>query len=152
MPSAVSLSQQQYYAHQRNAFWQIMMALFNATSENDTTDYNQRKKILVKNKIAVWDVLQSCFREGSLDTEIQMDSITTNDFNHFFSLYPTIKQVLFNGGKAEMIFVKYVWPQIKEQYGYLTYLRLPSTSPAHARMTYQQKLSSWRNAMSVDHV
>lgn len=150
MPSEVSLSVQQYYGHQRNAFWPIMLALFNETSAFDATDYNQRKMMLVKNNIAVWDVLQSCFREGSLDTAIQMDTIKINDFNQFFSFHPKIKQVFFNGTKAEMIYVKYVKPQIKQQFEYLKYQRLPSTSPAHATLSFKQKLEIWNNAINHD--
>ena len=142
MPSDVSLQEQEYYAHQRNAFWPIMFSLCNESSER--SDYWQRKKMLIENKIAVWDVLQSCYRKGSLDTAIKMNSIKVNDFHLFFTKHTGITKVCFNGAKAESVYAKYVLPVIKEQFGYLQYVRLPSTSPAHAAMTLEQKIEAWK--------
>ncbi len=141
MPSDASLQEQEYYAHQRNAFWPIISSLFNAGFSQD--DYSQRKKILIANRIALWDVLQSCYRKGSLDTAIKMDSVIVNDFFQFFTTHTEIKKVCFNGAKAEAVYVKYVLPTVKQQFGFLEYARLPSTSPAHAAMTLQQKIDAW---------
>ena len=141
MLSDVSLQEQEYYAHQRNAFWPIMSSLFNTGS--DQKDYSQRKNMLIENRIALWDVLQSCYRKGSLDTAIEMDSVIVNDFFQFFTKHIEIKKVCFNGAKAEAVYVKYVLPTVKHQFGYLEYARLPSTSPAHAAMTLQQKTDAW---------
>ena len=141
MPSDVSLQEQEYYAHQRNAFWPIMISLFNAGS--DQNNYRQRKNMLIKNNIALWDVLQSCYRKGSLDTAIIMDSVMVNDFFQFLTRHTEIKKVCFNGTKAETVYLKYVLPGVKQQFGYLEYSRLPSTSPAHAAMTLQQKTNVW---------
>lgn len=141
MPSDVSLQEQEYYAHQRNAFWPIMSSLFNIGA--DQKDYSQRKNMLIENRIALWDVLQSCYRKGSLDTAIKMDSVIVNDFFQFFTKHTEIKKVCFNGVKAEAVYVKYVLPTVQQQFGYLEYARLPSTSPAHAAMTLQQKTDAW---------
>ena len=143
MPSEASLKKQQYYGHERNAFWPIVLSLLTNQSSHQTPNYEQRKQLLIKNNIAVWDVLQSCYRQGSLDTAIKMDSIKTNDFYHFFSTHRAIKKVCFNGAKAETIYKKYVFPTISEQFSYLLYCRLPSTSPAHAAMTLHQKTAVW---------
>ena len=141
MPSDVSIQEQEYYAHQRNTFWPIMISLFKAGS--DKNNYEQRKNMLIENEIALWDVLQSCYRKGSLDTAIKMDTVIVNDFFQFFSSHTEIKKVCFNGAKAEAVYGKYVLPTIQQQFGFLEYARLPSTSPAHAAMTLQQKTDAW---------
>jgi len=141
IPSAVSIQEHEYYAHKRNAFWPIMISLFNAGAYQN--NYKQRKNTLIKNNIALWDVLQSCYRQGSLDTAIKMDSVIVNDFFQFFTRHTEIKKVCFNGAKAETVYIKYVLPTVKQQFGYLEYVRLPSTSPAHATMTLRQKTDAW---------
>jgi hypoxanthine-DNA glycosylase len=150
MPGEVSLQKMQYYGHTRNSFWSIILTLLGETADLDIITYKQRKDILIKNQIAVWDVLQSCFRSGSLDTAIKMNSIKVNDFNKLFSNYTTIKKVYFNGAKAEAIYTKHVLPHIEEQFKYLKYVRLPSTSPAHASMTLEQKTLAWRNEINLN--
>jgi hypoxanthine-DNA glycosylase len=150
MPSDVSLQKQQYYGHQRNAFWPIILSLFSEVSSLEGIDYSQRKELLIEKHIAVWDVLQHCVRAGSLDTAIKMDSIKVNDFYQFFSDHKAITKVCFNGAKAEGIYVKYVLPHIKDQFDYLQYVRLPSTSPAHAAMTLDQKKEVWGNEIKTD--
>lgn len=149
MPSDMSLKKQEYYGYQRNTFWTIMSTLF-VDNKKVISDYSLRIKMLLDNNVALWDVLQSCHREGSLDAAIKMDSIKTNDFINFFSIYPDIKKVFFNGGKAETIFNKYVLPEINEQFGYLQFIRLPSTSPAHAAMTVKQKIDIWQKEINVN--
>ncbi|MBL1321628.1 MAG: DNA-deoxyinosine glycosylase [Methylophaga sp.] len=141
MPSVKSLQQQQYYAHPRNAFWPIMSALLGMDKE---WGYQQRCDHLRKNHIAVWDALKVCQRQGSLDSNIETSSMIANDFNAFFQQHPKIGQILFNGGKAEQVFKQYVIPNLDKQFRHITQMRLPSTSPAHAAMTLEQKLHSWR--------
>ena len=81
MPSVASLAREQYYGHPQNAFWPIMGRLFGAGPE---LPYDERKAVLVERGVAVWDVLQSCRRAGSLDTAIDRDSEQANDFATFF--------------------------------------------------------------------
>lgn len=150
MPSQVSLATQQYYAHQRNAFWPIMLRLLDPDCQ--TTTYGQRTALLLNNDIALWDVLHSCHRTGSLDTAIAMNSIKANNFKAFFAIHPAINTVCFNGAKAENIYKKTVLPQLNSPFSDLTYFRLPSTSPAHATMSFQEKLDIWKHAISNDHV
>lgn len=145
MPSEASLSKQQYYAHPRNAFWPVMGALFAAYPE---LDYELRKKILLQNGVAVWDVLASCRRKGSADSEIVRDSIQINDFGAFFRQHAAIERVFFNGATAEALYKKYVFPVLNGIFPGLRYRRLPSTSPAFAGMTGQQKIDVWRVILS----
>lgn len=145
MPSETSLKKQQYYGHRRNAFWRIMGELFGAGQE---IDYEQRKQILMQNGVAVWDVLNTCCRKGSMDSDIDMDSIQINNFNWFYSVYPFIRTVFFNGSTAEKVYTKQISPILKKQYNYLRYQRLPSTSPAYASMKLDRKIEAWRVILS----
>ncbi|MEM6998891.1 MAG: DNA-deoxyinosine glycosylase [Pseudomonadota bacterium] len=139
MPGQVSLDRHQYYAHPRNSFWSIIFDLLNADSE---LNYEQRKQLLYDNNIAVWDVLKSCYRRGSLDADIDPATIEANDFKSFFKKHPNIKYIYFNGTKAEQIFNKKVLENLAPE-SVFKYHRLPSTSPAHAAITRQQKLLEW---------
>jgi len=81
MPGIASLTAGQYYAHPRNAFWRIMGKLVGAGPENP---YDERLRILKKGGIALWDVLDSCVRPGSLDANISNE--TPNDFAIFLQV------------------------------------------------------------------
>lgn len=140
MPGVESINQQQYYAHPRNAFWPIMAALIDLDS---TADYQQRCESIATNGIAVWDVLKACHRPGSLDQHIDTATLEANDFHAFFSRHPNIRAVFFNGAKAEQLFKREVLPELEPELQALSYLRLPSTSPAHAAMTLEQKIKNW---------
>ena len=118
-----------------------MSAIF-AIPESAT--YSERVLALQHARIAVWDVLRSCVREGSLDADIEADSITANDFLTFFSHYPHIESVCFNGANAEKYFKRYVIPILKQN---LRHMRLPSTSPAHASLSFDKKVTAWRAAI-----
>lgn len=141
MPSVASLQQQQYYGHPRNAFWPIMQCLFDAPAE---LSYAEKKALVKRHRIAVWDVLAACFRPGSLDSAIDEKSITTNDFVDFFKAHKQVRQVIFNGGKAEQLYNKYVLPQLGDRWSSLHYSRLPSTSPAMAALSLGQKMERWQ--------
>jgi len=141
MPSKVSKAKDQYYGHNKNGFWAIMGQLFGA--EPDLC-YGLRKGILMTHRVAVWDVLKTCQRLGSLDADIELDSIVINDFNDFFSHHEQIRHVFFNGMTAEKVYRKYILPTLPERFGYLVYHRLPSTSPTNAALSLTQKLEAWQ--------
>ncbi len=140
MPSEESLRQKQYYAHPRNSFWYIMQQLLQIKPD---ADYREKTKTLVENGIALWDVLQACIRQGSLDSSIENGSIVTNDFETFFNTHNKIKYVFFNGQKSEQEFRKRVLPALQNRFDYLNYHSLPSTSPAMAALTKEDKLLRW---------
>ena len=142
MPSVESLARQQYYGYKHNAFWPIMGELLGFDS---ALPYKQRCKYLPKHGIALWDVMKNCHRQGSLDSNIK-DEIP-NDFAAFFNKNPKIGAVFFNGGPAEKLFKKHVMPNISEYKEKLAFYRLPSTSPANARLNFEQKLEQWRIIM-----
>ena len=137
MPGKKSLQEKQYYALPQNAFWKIMGELAGAYPD---LPYEKRLDALKDSGIALWDVLASCVRESSLDAHIRKES--ANDFASFFAQHPHITHVFFNGAKAEQCFKKFV--QCKQPLPPLEFRRLPSTSPAHAGMRYEEKLKTWR--------
>ncbi len=139
MPGEESLRAGQYYAHPRNAFWPIMGELVGAGLK---LDYAARVRVLQSAGIALWDVLASCARKGSLDSAIAGDSMAANDFPAFFLAHPGIARVYFNGAMAENCFHKHVRHLLAPCP--LLFHRLPSTSPAHAALSYAQKLDAWR--------
>lgn len=141
MPGVKSLQLRQYYAHPQNAFWKIMSALFGGSIET----YAQRLDLIRKNRLALWDTLKGCVRPGSLDSRIDDASIEVNDFASFFRKNPKITRVFFNGSKSEKEFRKRVLPHLPEKLtARLVFVRLPSTSPAHAGRGFKEKLSAWR--------
>ncbi|MDQ5917613.1 MAG: hypothetical protein QG660_724 [Pseudomonadota bacterium] len=144
MPGVASLSAGQYYAHRRNAFWPIMGALLGF---DPAAPYVQRLAALQAAHIAVWDVLQSCSRTGSLDASIARASEVANDFPRFFRQHPHIAHVFFNGTAAEAAFRRHVLPQLAQSG--LAMTRLPSTSPANASFSFDRKLAEWRSAFDA---
>jgi TDG/mug DNA glycosylase family protein len=141
LPGRKSLEMQQYYAHPQNAFWKLMAAIFEA--EPGLT-YRQRTRLLTRNRIALWDVLAGAERPGSLDSSIVQVSAEANDFGDFFRRHPKVRRIFFNGRKAEEIFRRRVLPRIAAEFPDLCFDSLPSTSPAHAGMSFAKKLARWR--------
>lgn len=141
MPGIKSLEAAQYYAHPQNAFWKILSALFDMPA----ADYAQRLRIITQNHLALWDVLQYCERTGSLDAAIDNATIQVNDFAGFMAAHPTITHVYLNGAKAAQEFKRRAWPTLPPDIAArLTVIALPSTSPAHASIKFDAKLSTWR--------
>lgn len=145
MPGAASLAAGQYYAHPHNAFWPILGALVGAGRE---LSYARRLSRLRSTGIALWDVLQSCERRGSLDAAIATASIVPNDFGAFFAAHPRIRLVACNGSTAFTCYRQHVLPALDGSCRDLPVLRLPSTSPAHAALRLPQKLERWRKALA----
>ena len=139
MPGAASLAAGQYYAHPHNAFWRILGALFGFDPH---APYAQRVEAVLNARIAVWDVLATCVRRGSLDADIELSSQRPNDFPRFFAEHPRIEHVFFNGTTAEACFRRCVIPRLRGPI--LPSTRLPSTSPAHASLDFSRKLAAWR--------
>jgi len=137
MPGDASLKAGQYYAHPRNAFWPIMGELFGAHRE---VPYERRLALLDEAGVALWDSLHSCVRPGSLDAAIT--NATANDFAELFARFPKISSVFFNGSTSEALFRRHVLPKLGDIPYSLT--RLPSTSPANARLSLAEKLTLWR--------
>lgn len=140
LPGKRSLEAQQYYAQSRNAFWRIMGEFFDAGPE---WPYAERTQRLTEHGIALWDVIASAERAGSLDSSIVASSVTVNDFHTLFETHRQIKLVCFNGAKAAELYRRRVLAELDGDCAQLGYERLPSTSPAHAAMPYEKKLERW---------
>ena len=134
MPSVQSLELGQYYGNSRNAFWKILFTIYDVPF---SSDYEKKKSFLLQNNIALWDVLESCVRKGSLDSAIEQE--VPNDFDSFLKAHPNIKHIYFNGQKAAAYFKQYA--KVDTDYNLAT---LPSTSPANAAKSFDNKLEEWR--------
>ncbi len=143
MPSEASLAANEYYAFRYNQFWRIAGEM---TGVAPDAPYSHRKAALKRCRIALWDVVASCVRPGSLDSAIRDDSIRANDFAAFLAAHPAICRICFNGRKAESAWLRSVAPTLRDSQA-LEYRVLPSTSPAHAGMSYRAKLKVWRSAI-----
>ena len=135
MPGVASLAKRQYYGNPRNAFWEF---IFNLTGENAGDDYLAKKNILLRYGIALWDVLKTCERQGSLDSGIRCEK--PNSFRKFFARYPNIHAVFFNGTPARQFYKKHV--------GFhdgIRFFVLPSTSPTPGKYnkSKEEKLKAW---------
>jgi len=140
LPGQVSLRERQYYAQPRNAFWRIMGKLFGA---GPGLPYGERLRILMRRHVALWDVCASAHRTGALDAAIVRASVVTNGFAEFLAEHPELRLVCFNGQVAAELYRRHVLPGLPVEFQALQSVTLPSTSPAHAAMTFEQKLERW---------
>jgi hypoxanthine-DNA glycosylase len=137
-PSEASLAAGQYYAHPRNQFWRLLGALLGEPLAE--LDYGRRAVRVLAHRVGIWDVLDACRRPGSLDSSIR--DACPNDFAALRQLAPGLRCVLFNGGTAGRFARQFAAA------GFATAV-LPSSSPAHAGRTFEQKLALWRAAMQA---
>lgn len=133
MPGAKSLQMQQYYAFPQNQFWKIMFQLFD---EAFSEDYETRINLIKQNNVALWDVIESCERKGSSDTEIK-DEID-NNIPELIESHPKIRTIFCNGQKSYKNLLKILGKDFK-----IPIVVLPSTSPLHTAK-FEEKLESWK--------
>lgn len=138
MPGKQSLEKQQYYGNPRNHFWPIIGEILGVEIPEN---YTERLQLLQENHIGLWDTIESCEREGSLDAAIRNEK--PNNFNTLFERYPDIQLVLFNGSKAFQVFKKHIGFEILTD---KKYLKMPSTSPIPGKniKSFEEKLTDWR--------
>ena len=139
MPGIASLRLGQYYGHPRNAFWPIMATLFGFDAH---APYAERVAALLEHRVAVWDVLAACERKGSLDADIVATSMMPNDFTDFFDHHRGIVRICCNGSAAHQLYLRLVVPYVKPKRP-VDIIRLPSTSPAFAGMSVENKKRAW---------
>ncbi len=135
-PGVASLAATQYYAHPRNQFWRLLGALIDEPLVE--LDYPTRLERVLAHHIGVWDVLAACERSGSLDTAIRAAS--PNDFAVLKELAPQLQKICFNGKTAGR------FEPVLRAAGYQTAV-LPSSSPAHAALSFEEKLLLWRERL-----
>ena len=131
-PSVLSLERHEYYGNPMNRFWAVIGELFLIPA---SLPYQERIALLTKNGIALWDVVASCERQGSADSRIR-DAVP-NDIAGFFREHPSLRLVALNGTTAGRFYHR-----IGAVPG-LPSVILPSTSPAHAAMSFAEKVQRW---------
>jgi len=136
-PSAASLAAGRYYAHPRNQFWRLLGALIGEPLPE--LDYEERLKRVLSSRIGIWDVLGACERKGSLDSDIRRHR--PNDFDRLKTLAPKLRRVIFNGATAGKFAPAFAAAGFETRVA-------PSTSPAHAARSFEQKLVLWRDALN----
>jgi len=134
MPGEKSLALQEYYGNRGNQFWKILFTIFN---KELSQNYDDKLSLLKQNHIALWDVLQYCEREGSLDSNIKNE--VANNFEEFYNDHPGITRVFFSSKNAAAYYDKYVGRK-KD----MIYQTLPSPSGANATMNFTAKLEIWQ--------
>lgn len=144
-PGRRSLEEQRYYAHGQNRFWRAMERI---TSMPSSAPYDERIAALRASGVALWDVLASCERRGSLDADIVRGSEEPNDFATFLDAHPALRGVCFNGRAAAALFSRHVLPDTYWEDTGLLFLALPSTSPAHASIGVDALAARWFDALA----
>lgn len=132
MPSPATLSAGFYYGHPRNRFWPVLSAL---TGDAVPTTTQEKKELLLRNRIALWDVLQRCLIEGASDSSIQ--NPVPNSIGKLLQ-ETGIQKIYANGATAEKLYNKLVYPSTA-----LPIVRLPSTSPANAGCSFERLTRAW---------
>lgn len=132
-PSVKSREAEFFYHHPQNRFWKILATLFH---HSPLTTIEEKKKFLLENHIAIWDVIKSCEIHGSSDSSIK--DIEINDINNLLN-NSKIEFIYTNGKKAHQLYQKYCYPITKRED-----ICLPSTSPANAQFTFDRLLDQWK--------
>lgn len=131
-PSVKSREGEFYYHHPQNRFWKVISTLYCVPLPKTIED---KKELLLHNRIAVWDVIQSCEIIGSADSSIK--DVIPNDLTRILNT-AAIENIFTNGGTATKLYKKYILPVIgRESIG------LPSTSPANAGCNMDKLLKAW---------
>ena len=136
-PGVASLSATQYYAHPQNQLWRLLGTVLDEPLAS--LPYDERLGRLLAHRIGLWDVLAACERIGSLDAAIR--NASPNDFVALRRVAPSLRRVCFNGKTAAR------FESVMREAGYET-LVLPSSSPAHATLSFDQKLAMWQAVTS----
>lgn len=132
-PSVKSREAGFYYYHPQNRFWKIIAGL---TEESMPETIEEKKKILLKHNIAIWDVIKSCEITGSSDSSIK--EVVPADIGSILQK-SRIEKIYANGGKAYQLYMKYIYPNTKQDI-----IKLPSTSPANASYSLERLLEVWK--------
>lgn len=143
MPGQASLDANRYYAHPRNAFWSLLNDVYGGLPD----DYDERLCWAKSHKLALWDVLKHCEREGSLDASIKPLTEVPNAIGDLIQQAPKLQRIVFNGKKAEQAFRKHCKALLDVDA--IEFLTMPSTSPAYAAKSYADKLLQWREAVVI---
>ncbi|MGN0106086.1 MAG: DNA-deoxyinosine glycosylase [Hominilimicola sp.] len=129
-PSVKSRETNFFYGHPQNRFWKVVSAVM---GEECPETIAEKKEFLLRNHIAVWDVIASCDIEGSSDSSIK--NVAPNDLSKIY-VKSKIKKIFTNGNTAYRLFQKYNIGK--------NAVKLPSTSPANASFSLERLIENWR--------
>ena len=132
-PSVKSREEGFFYGHPQNRFWKVTSRVF---GEELPVTIDEKKAFLIRNHIAVWDVIGSCEIDGSSDSSIR--DVTVNDLSVILGT-ADIRAIFLNGKKAEQYYLKYLFPVLKRDA-----VCLPSTSPANAAWSLDKLTDAWK--------
>lgn len=131
-PSVKSREQMFFYGHPQNRFWKVISAI---TGDTVPVTIEEKRTLLLKNRIALWDVIASCDITGSSDSSIT--NVTANDLTVILE-NSAVSRIFVNGKTAEKYYNKY----LRDKLG-IDAVCLPSTSPANAQWNIQKLISEW---------
>ena len=132
-PSVKSRENEFFYAHPQNRFWKVLSAVFNSPLPQNT---DEKKELVLKNKLALFDVIKQCEIKGSGDSTIK--NVIPNDLKPIIES-SNIKHIYLNGKTAEKYYIKYSAPIID-----IEFTTLPSTSPANAAYSLDRLIEEWK--------
>lgn len=132
-PSVKSRETEFFYGHPKNRFWRVTAEIFD---EKIPESVEEKKAFLLRNNIALWDVISKCDIEGSSDSSIK--NVVLNDLSVIFQT-ADIKRVFVNGKTAEKYYNKYILSETG-----INAVCLPSTSPANAAVSVDELIEKWR--------
>lgn len=133
LPSVKSRENHFYYGHPQNRFWKLLAALFD---EDVPTTIEDKKSLLYRNRVAIWDVIESCDIIGSSDSSIK--NVVATDIPGLLER-SNIKHVYANGNLAKKLYDQYILPQTG-----IDAVKLPSTSPANAQYNLDKLIKNWK--------
>jgi len=140
LPGARSLELQQYYAHGRNRFWRLMEKIVGVPA---AVPYAERVARLMEGGVGLWDTLEACARDGSLDSKIT--NAKANDLAALLGDHPSVAAIALNGAKAAAVYDRQISGTLSGVVSEdLCVMRLPSTSPANARAGFETLLAEWQ--------
>lgn len=151
MPGQRSLQSRQYYAHPRNALWPILCAIVRdeepSYNVHTKLSYEQRCRFVTQAGFGLWDVLASCERQGSLDSNIVKSTEIPNEIGDLAKRHPELRTVVCNGRTAEALFKRHIRPTLSDKFAELNIVCVPSSSPAMASLDLKAKYQFWRKAL-----
>ena len=133
IPSVKSRENNFYYGHPKNRFWELIAKIYN---KKIPVTIDEKIDLILRNNLAIYDVIKSCDIEGSSDSSIK--NVVINNINKIIR-DSSINKIIFNGNKSYELYNKY------ESNKFNNLVVLPSTSPANARFTFDKLYETWKN-------
>lgn len=137
-PSVKSRENNFFYGHPQNRFWKVMA---NVLDWEVPMSIEEKKDMLLKNHVAVWDVIASCSIVGSSDTSIK--DVVINDLSKILE-NSKVTRIYVNGGKAYELYHRYT-----EKATGIKAVKLPSTSPANAAWSFEKLVEAWKKTIKI---